>query len=130
MKRTERKEDSKVSQASTSVDFTDPTQLSNYISIRMSSVITRTMDLMIMEMRKLDRDRDRVLLPDTVKTVLEKYQIPVASCLETLQEMFADKTQFRGMTNYENMVKYLEERRIVNDEKNNNSKGRLQKKKP
>ena len=88
----------------------------------MSSVTSRTMDLMIMEMRKLDRDRDRVLPPDTVKTVLEKYHIPVASCLETLQDKFADKTVFEGMTNYEDMVRYLEERRIKSDDNKNKNK--------
>ena len=121
---TERKEASNDSKASASdfVDFTDSAQLSKYLTMQMSSVTSRTMDLMIMEMRKLDRDRDRVLPPDTVKTMLEKYHIPVASCLETLQDKFADKTVFEGTTNYEDMVRYLEERRIKSDDNKNKNK--------
>ena len=83
----------------------------------MDSVTSRTMDVMIMEMRTLDRDRDRVLLPETVKTVLHKYKIPVGPVLETLLDMFADKTIFEGMTNYEHLVRYLEERMMTNDDK-------------
>ena len=98
-------------------DFTDSSQLSEYLSKNMPTVTSRTMDLMIMEMRKLDRDRDRVLVPETVRTVLQKYQIPVTPCLDALLDMFADDKEFVGMTNYENLVKYLEVKRI--DKKNN-----------
>ena len=58
-------DESNHSQVSPLVDFGVHTQLSRYLEFHMSSVTSRTMDLMIMEMRKLDRDRDRVLLPDT-----------------------------------------------------------------
>ena len=37
---------------------------------------------------------------------------------EHLQDKFADDTVFKGMTNYESLVRYLEEKRIANDEKN------------
>ena len=38
-------------------------------------VSERTMDIMLREMRKLDRDRDRVLHPVQVKTVFAKYKV-------------------------------------------------------
>ena len=77
-------------------DFTDPLQLSDYLTKNMPSVTSRTMDLMIMEMRKLDRDRDRVLVPETVQTVLQKYQIPVSPRLDALLDKFADDKDFVG----------------------------------
>ena len=40
-------------------------------------VSERTMDIMLREMRKLDRDRDRVLHPVQVKTVFAKYKVIV-----------------------------------------------------
>ena len=38
-------------------------------------VSERTMDIMLREMRKLDRDRDRVLHPVQVKTLFGKYKV-------------------------------------------------------
>ena len=83
---------------------------------RLGSVASRTMDLMVMEMRKLDRDRDRVLVPDTVTSVLGKYNIELGEAVTgILMERFEDRKEFRGMVNYEDMVRYLEEMRIEAD---------------
>ena len=35
----------------------------------------RTMDMLLREMRKLDRDRDRVLHPIQIKTLFAKYKV-------------------------------------------------------
>ena len=54
------------------------------------------------------RDRDRVLIPETVCSLLtEKYNIHFSeNCLDTLMKKFEDKEQFEGMTNYENLVRW------------------------
>ena len=44
-------------------------------------VSERTMDIMLREMRKLDRDRDRVLHPVQIKTVFAKYKVTVLSLI-------------------------------------------------
>ena len=79
----------------------------------MAEVSSRNMDLMIMEMRKLDRDRDRVLIPSTIKATLEKFHIPLRpGCQQALLQRFEDNNVFRGLINYEELVRFLEERRV------------------
>lgn len=85
----------------------------------MGSVASRTMDLMVMEMRKLDRDRDRVLVPVTLTSVLGKYNIDLGEAVTgILMERFEDRKEFQGMVNYEDLVRYLEEMRIEADKSN------------
>ena len=114
---------SKFSNNNSSVNSKD---LNAFVKERMGSVASRTMDLMVMEMRKLDRDRDRVLVPDTVTSVLGKYNIDLGDAVTgILMERFEDRKEFRGMVNYEDMVRYLEEMRMEADrsgEKRNNDK--------
>ena len=92
----------------------------------MGAVASRTMDLMVMEMRKLDRDRDRVLVPVTLTSVLGKYNIDLGEAVTgILMERFEDRKEFQGMVNYEDLVRYLEEMRIEADkssEKRNTAK--------
>ena len=76
----------------------------------MRGVTERTLSSMLMEMRKLDRDRDRVLHPSTVEQMVEKYRLPIGPCLPHLQIKFQDGN-FVGITNYEYLVKFLGERR-------------------
>ena len=61
---------------------------------------------MLRDMRKCDRDRDRVLHPIQIENMMEKYKIGVAGVLPQLQKRFVDK-KFNDMTNYEDMVKYF-----------------------
>ena len=100
--------------------------LNAFVKDRMGSVASRTMDLMVMEMRKLDRDRDRVLVPVTLTSVLGKYNIDLGEAVTgILVERFEDRREFQGMVNYEDLVRYLEEMRIEADkgsEKRNTAK--------
>ena len=100
--------------------------LNAFVKDRMGSVASRTMDLMVMEMRKLDRDRDRVLVPVTLTSVLGKYNIDLGEAVTgILMERFEDRKEFQGMVNYEDLVRYLEEMRIEADkssEKRNTAK--------
>lgn len=57
-------------------------------------------------MRTKDRDRDRILRPAQLKTVLEKFKIPVIDLFSHLERKFEDKN-YPGNTNYENLVQYL-----------------------
>ena len=96
-----------------SVNYSNPVELDRTVADDMAVVSSRTMDLMIIEMRKLDRDRDRVLIAATVETTLAKYHIPLKSaCRVVLLERFEDNKDFLGMINYEDLVRYLEERRL------------------
>ena len=104
------------SSSKTTEDEVISKDLNAFVKERMGSVASRTMDLMVMEMRKLDRDRDRVLVPDTITTVLGKYNIELGEAVTgILMEKFEDRKEFRGMVNYEDMVRYLEEMRIEAD---------------
>ena len=103
----------KSSEDSASVNCSNPVELDRAVAEDMAVVSSRTMDLMISEMRKLDRDRDRVLIAATVETSLEKYHIPLKpACRDVLLERFKDNKDFLGMINYEELVRYLEERRL------------------
>ena len=96
-----------------SVDYSNPVELDSAVADDMAAVSSRTMDLMIIEMRKLDRDRDRVLIAATVESSLEKYHIRLKpACRVVLLERFKDNKDFLGMINYEELVMYLEERRL------------------
>ena len=66
----------------------------------------------------LSRDRDRVLIPETVSTTLEKYHIQLGDeYTKMLMEKFMDHQEFEGMTNYEDLVRYLEEMRLEGSKK-------------
>ena len=96
-----------------SVNYTNPVELDRSVAEDMAAVSSRTIDLMISEMRKLDRDRDRVLIAPTVETTLDKYRIPLKpEGRDVLLGRFEDNTDFPGMINYEELVRYLEERRL------------------
>ena len=96
-----------------SVNYSNPVELDRAVADDMAGGSIRTMDLMVMEMRKLDRDRDRVLTAATVLTTLEKYHIALRpACMDVLLERFEDNKDFLGLVNYEELVRYLEERRL------------------
>ena len=61
-------------------------------------------------MRKADRDRDMVLPPETVDTLIHKYKLPLTPCLPFLHKKFRDK-RFIGSTNYEQVMRFLENSR-------------------
>ena len=95
------------------MNYSNPLELDKAVADDMAGVSSRTMDLMVIEMRKLDRDRDRVLIAATVLTTLEKYHIPLKqACRDVLLERFEDNKDFLGLINYEELVRYLEERRL------------------
>ena len=95
------------------MNYSNPVELDRAVADDMAAVSSRSMDLMIIEMRKLDRDRDRVLIVATVETSLEKYHIPLKPAYrDVLLERFKDNQDFLGMINYEELVRYLEERRL------------------
>ena len=61
---------------------------------------------MLMEMRKTDRDRDRILRPIQIKMFLEKYKIPVFDIWPQLEKKFNDKS-YPGNTNYEDLTQFF-----------------------
>ena len=71
---------------------------------RMGNISERTLNMMLMEMRKLDRDRERIIHPSTLDNLVQKYKLSISPCLPRLKEKFEDKT-YPGFTNYENVVR-------------------------
>ena len=72
--------------------------------LRLRNVSERTVTMMLMEMRKLDRDRERVIHPSTLDNLIQKYKLPIAPCLQRLKKKFKDKN-YPGFTNYELVVR-------------------------
>ena len=61
--------------------------------------------MMLMEMRKVDRDRERIIHPTTLENLVKKYKLPITSCLTNLIQKFEDK-DYPGYTNYEHIVRW------------------------
>ena len=45
-----------------SYDFDDETDLSSFCQLRLRDVSSRTLDVFLLELRKIDRDRDKMLI--------------------------------------------------------------------
>ena len=84
--------------------FDTETNLSEFCKIRMRKVSERTLNIMLMEMRKLDRDRERIIHSSTLDNLVQKYKLPISPCLSKLKQMFEDET-LPGFTNYEHLVR-------------------------
>ena len=65
---------------------------------------------MLLEMRKMDRDREKIIHPATIENLIHKYKVPVTPCLDSLLERYEDKT-FGGLVNYEDLMQYLQDSR-------------------
>ena len=72
--------------------------------LRLRNISERTVTMMVMEMRKLDRDRERIIHPSTLDNLIQKYKLPITPCLPRLKEKFEDKN-YPGFTNYEHVVR-------------------------
>ena len=65
---------------------------------------------MLLEMRKMDRDREKIIHPATIENLVHKYKVPVTMCLDSLLKKYEDKT-FGGLVNYEDLMQYLQDSR-------------------
>jgi hypothetical protein len=63
--------------AATQHDFLDERHLQRRLDEAMQDVSTRKIEVMLMEFRKMDRDRDRSIHPVTLENVIRKYDVPV-----------------------------------------------------
>ena len=72
--------------------------------LRMRNISERTLTMMVMEMRKLDRDREKIIHPSTLDNLIQKYKLPITPCLPRLKKKFEDKN-YPGFTNYEHVVR-------------------------
>ena len=66
----------------------------------------RSLEAMLREMRKLDRDRDGVLPPANIERFIDKFKIMIHGVLDHLYKRFIDK-RFPDMINYEDLLRYL-----------------------
>ena len=92
------------------LDFNRRDQLESFCRSRLNRVTGRTLYILLMEMRKADLSRDRVLDPDTIDQMVARFGIPLAPCMKQLHARFRDK-RFVRSTNYENLLRFLEARR-------------------
>ena len=86
------------------MDFDKDDKLSEFCVIRMRKISDRTLNIMLMEMRKIDRDRERIIHPSTLDKLVQKYKLPITPCLTRLKEKFEDEN-YPGFTNYEEVVR-------------------------
>ncbi len=84
----------------------DPKSLDRRAGQLVAEVPDRAFDNALIEMRRGDRDRDRVVGPAQLEAVLDRYKIPVGEVLEPLEKKFSDK-DFDGQINYEDFMRYL-----------------------
>ena len=93
-----------------SYDFGNTQDLNSFCQLRLRQFSTRTLDLMLLEMRKMDRDREKVIHPATIENLVHKYKLPLTPCLDSLLERYEDQT-FGGLVNYEDLMQYLQDSR-------------------
>ena len=78
------------------------------MKLRLSLAISeRTLNTMLMEMRKLDRDRERIIHPSTLEDLVQKYKLPITPCLTRLKQKFEDEN-YPGYTNYEDVIRFAD----------------------
>ena len=91
-------------------DFRNELDLSSFCQLRLGNISNRTLDMMLLELRKLDRDREKIIHPATIENLIHKYSVPLTPCIDALLEKFEDKT-YGGLVNYEDLLHYLQEKR-------------------
>ena len=93
-----------------SYDFHQTQDLDSFCQLRLGQFSTRTLDLMLLEMRKMDRDREKIIHPATIENLVHKYKVPITPCLDSLLGRHEHKT-FGGLVNYEDLMQYLQDSR-------------------
>ena len=99
-----------------SYDFSSETDLSSFCQLRLRNFSIRTLDKMVLELRKLDRDREKIIHPATVENLVHKYSVPITPCIDNLLEKFEDD-RYGGLVNYENLMQYLHEKKQQGEKK-------------
>ena len=91
-------------------DFEDEEDLSSFCQLRLREVSSRTLDVFLLELRKIDRDRDKMIHPTTITKFVTKYNLPIMPCLDNLYRKFESK-QYGDLVNYEDLLHYFHEKR-------------------
>ena len=87
-------------------DYKNEKDLNDFCVSRLKEISERTLNMMLMEMRKVDRDRERIIHPTTLENLVKKYKLPITSCLPNLIQKFEDR-QYPGYTNYEHITRWI-----------------------
>jgi len=100
-------------QSESGSDFGREEDLKDFCTSRMKSISERGLGLVLTELRKIDRDRERALPPETVSRILEapKYRLGLSPALSKLLAKFPNP-QIAGYVNYEKLLEWLEQRRV------------------
>ena len=91
-------------------DFDDEEDLSSFCQLRIRDVSSRTLDVFLLELRKIDRDRDKMIHPTTITKFVTKYNLPIMPCLDHLYRKF-EARQYGDLVNYEDLLQYLHSKR-------------------
>jgi len=100
-------------QSESESDFGREEDLRDFCTTRMRFISERGLGMVLTELRKIDRDRERALPPETVSRVLEtpKYRLGISPALSKLLAKFPNP-QIAGYVNYELLLDWLEQRRL------------------
>jgi len=94
-------------------DVSTSALLSQVCRARLSQVPALSMDRVVMDLRRQDIERDRILPTHTIEDIFEKHHIPLPSnCIEALHMKFRDEETNGRMSNYEEMMAWLEQERL------------------
>ena len=70
------------------LDFSRRDQLDTFCRARLNRVTGRTLYIVLMEMRRMDVSRDRVLDPVVINQIMETFGIPLSPCMPQLHALF------------------------------------------
>ena len=79
-------------------------ELKEFCVLRLKRTSERALNVILMELRKLDRDRERIIHPMSLTNLIKKHRVPVTSCLAQLYRKFEDPT-LAGFVNYEAVIR-------------------------
>ena len=80
------------------LDFNRQDQLETFCRSRLNRVTGRTLYIVLMEMRRQDVSRDRVLQPALIDQIIQGFGIPLGPCMKQLHDMFRDDSMVRHIS--------------------------------
>ncbi|CAB4066140.1 GIPC [Lepeophtheirus salmonis] len=84
----------------------DEAYLKNVLESSLRSTSSRTLNIILREMRNLDRDREQILYGPQIRMIFEKYNVPVLHVLDQLLQRHIAPNEY-GFSNYEDILQYL-----------------------
>ena len=70
----------------------------------MQNISDKTLHLILLEMRKEDKDSNKMLHFSAINRIIQKFELPISPCLTVMNKKFEDEAN-PGFTNYEHFVR-------------------------